>query len=198
MVMVSVDEANPQSVWTGDEPAMKERRTSPRVLIHEAGLASKVRHLLLSALGASGSKEWDPVFDLSVGGVCFLTERELSAEQDILLTLRIDKHIQPIEMEGRVLRVSMRDDRGRCRVAVMFSDYREDARKILEWFEKQYAARRKKLKDQRAVVEEVRKQKGLDKAARGHTPKLDTPLLKCAVTDQASARPAGSAEAKDE
>ena len=176
---------------------MKERRKSPRVLIHDVGLASKIKHLLLSALGGSGSKEWDPVFDLSVGGVCFLTERELMPKQDIFLTLRIDKHIQPIEMEGQVLRVGLRDVRGRSQVAVMFSDYRDDARKMLDWFEKQYAGRRKKVKQQRAAVEEVRKQKGVDTAEHAHTPKLDSPLLKCAVTDQGSAPPTGSAKAKD-
>lgn len=161
---------------------MKERRKSPRVLIHEAGLASKIKHLLLAALRASDSKEWDPVFDLSVGGVCFLTERELMPEQGILMTLRIDKDIQPIELEGQVRRVGMRDERGRYRVAVMFHDYKEDARKILEWFEKQYAGRRKRIKEQRASVEAVREQKGRDTAQPAHIPKLDSPLLKCAVT----------------
>ena len=106
---------------------MKERRKTSRVRIQDVGLASKVKHMLLSLLRAPSSQEWDPVVDLSVGGIRFLTTRELRPEEEILLTLRIDTHLAPIEVEAVVVRVSKQDRRGRRQVGVQFTGYREDA-----------------------------------------------------------------------
>jgi len=170
---------------------MKERRKSPRVLIHEAGLASKIKHMLLSALRAHDSIEWDPVADLSVGGVAFHTKRELARNESIHMTLRIDQHLQPVELVGEVRRVGLPDERGRLRIAVMFTEYKGEAQRLLQWFEKQYAEEREKREAQLAAVEEVRKQRGLDGNTVGHTPKLASPLLKCVVKDEESNQPRG-------
>ena len=128
---------------------MKERRKTPRVLIRDVGLASKVKHILLWVLGSPSSRPWDPVVDLSVGGICFVTTRELRVEETLLLTVRIDSRVTPIELEAVVVRVSRQDVRGRRRVGVKFTGYRGDALAMLKWFEQRYVARAEEVKQRR-------------------------------------------------
>jgi len=122
---------------------MEERREAPRVSVREIGLASSIRHVLVSAFRSSRGSQWDNVIDLSAKGVSFVTDAELDAQQELLLTVRIDAQSPGIEVAGSVVRVSSVDDLGQRRVGVQFTDYKEDAWKRLRWFENQYANGRK-------------------------------------------------------
>ena len=126
------------------------------MLIRDVGLASKVKHLLLSMLGSLSSREWDPVVDLSVGGACFRTNRDLCQDERLLLTLRIDSQVTPVQLEAVVVRVGQRDKRGRRRIGMMFTGYRDDALSVLKWFEDKYADWVREMKHKR---EEKRKER---------------------------------------
>ena len=128
---------------------MKDRRKTPRVLIRDVGLASKVKHILLSMLGSPASRQWDPVVDLSLGGICFVTTRELRVEETLLLTVRIDSRVTPIELEAVVVRAGKQDVRGRRRVGVKFTEYRGDALAMLKWFEQRYVEWTEEVKQKR-------------------------------------------------
>ena len=151
---------------------MEERRRAPRVSIREAGLASKIKHLLLSALRTSRPNGWDPVMDLSLTGVCFKTAKALDPQQTLLLTLRIDKRVPPIELEGSVVRVGGPDAGGRRRVGIQFTDYKKNAWATLRQFEKEYVSRPQQGGTLCEVGGEVRGKTKAKSSHKGHTPKV--------------------------
>lgn len=134
---------------------MQERRKGPRLLVREIGLASKLRHALLSTFGSSCPGNWDPIVDLSAKGACFLTDRDLKREQKVGVTLRIATQIPPVELVGRVAWVAEDEASQQYRVGVQFTDYREEAWPILSEFEQQYARQARRKREQGSSPESL-------------------------------------------